>query len=336
MSERLQIALPVDVSRLFDNTVTQTQLTNNTFQGSADDRDTLASYIEDAADEFRALAGDSFRISRVGVGDSRETFEHATYKISGHQLTKGTFSGTWTRYLPDESEIMLEHERILPFDSAQGDAVYLYQGLAESGSSWKDVTSEEADMWELLNPRTGRFVFSPIAVAEDILTGRPTSRGTVPEFIKRIRFAISYRYGGLGGSRGHATTTDLDESLTSSQTGTVDVADGTAFPVGQNGGSIIILIGSEYLEVLPDPGNDQMEILARGVRGTSTASHSDGDTLSYTPPAIRKAVASRAAMALVDSGRYAAFLPDSEDAVDKSEMKDDFQATWSRTVEALT
>lgn len=336
MSDRLSLAIPIDTARLFDSTTTQPQIDSDIFQGSSDDDDLLASYLEDAADEFRALTDDAMRVSRVGVADKRETFENATYKVSGHKLTKGTFTGTWTDFLPEQQSIMLDNQRVLPFDSAAGDAVYLYQGLAESGDSWEDVTDHEGEMWEIVDHTAGRFAFSPIDIAETVMTGRPTAFGRVPEFLKRMRFAISYRYGGLGGSRGRASETTLDASLTDTQTGTVAVADGTAFPTGNAGGSIIVLIGTEYLEVLPDPANDQMDVLTRGVRGTVGQSHSSGDRLTYTPPSVRKAVASRAAMTLIDSGRHAAWLPSEDDSISKDMMVGDFKETWNRTVEALS
>lgn len=335
MATRLQLALPIDTVHLFDSTVTQTQIDNNTVLGSADDRETLTSFLEDAEGEFREVTNDAMQVSRVGVAGQRETFESATHKLSGHQLTKGTFTGTWTQYLPDEQHIMLDNQRVLPFDSTAGDAVYLYQGLAEDGDGWLEVTDKQGDMWDILDPVEGRFVFSPIEVAEDILTGRPTARGTVPEFIKRIRFAVSYRHGTLGGNRARATATDLDASLSAGQTGTIAVDDGAQFPTGTEAGPIIVAVGSEYMSVVPDPANDQMDIQARGVRNTTDVSHDSGDTVRYTPPAVRKAVAAQAGMALIQSGRYQSFLPDSEDAIDRSDLMDRMQTIWSTTTEVL-
>jgi len=52
-NDRLTLAVPVDVARVFDSTVTQAQINQSTFQNSPDDDDLLASMIEDAEDEFR-------------------------------------------------------------------------------------------------------------------------------------------------------------------------------------------------------------------------------------------------------------------------------------------
>lgn len=336
MADRLSLALPIDTARLFDSTVSQAQIDADTFINSGDDPDTLASMIEDAEGEFRRLTDDAMQISRVGVAGQRETFEQPTYKLSGHQLTKGTFTGTWTDYLPEEKSIMLDHDHLLPFDSAAGDSVYLYHGLAESGNTWEDVTDKEGEMWEIVNPVSGRFMFSPLEIADTILTGRPTARGSVPEFIRRMRFAISYRYGGLGGDRGRATATDLDTSLTDTETGSVAVTDGARFPTGTEGGAITVLVGDEYLSVVPDPANDSMDIKQRGIRGTTKASHSSGDRVQYTPPAVRKAVAARAGMTLVQSGRYRGFLPDTEDDLDSSDVIDELEGIWTTTVGALS
>jgi hypothetical protein len=334
-AQRLDSCLPIDVSKLFDSTVTQTQLDNDTFVGSTDDKDTLASYIEDAAGEFRQQTDVTMQLSRVGVPGNRETFEQTTHKISGHKLTKITFSGVWSDYLPTEKEMVLDNTRLLPFDSSTGDAVYLYKGLDESGNAWEDVTADQGDIWDILDHVGGRFVFSPARIAEEYIDTVSTARGTVPSFLKRIRFAISYRHGAQGGSRQRATSTDLDEDITDTQTGTVSVTDGSGFPT-DGGASIIVLIDREYVRVVPDPSNNQMEIVERGVRGTDGASHNSGERVQYTPPAVRKAIASRAAMSVIDSGRYQSFLPGEEDSISKGDMMDDFQSTWQTTVDALS
>jgi hypothetical protein len=331
---RTTLALPIDVSRLFDTTVTQAQLNANTFQNSGDDTDLLLSMIEDVEDEFHDATDDTMKLGTVGIPGTRETYEQPAYKISGHKLTKGTFTGVWTEYLPEQKTIPLEKERVLPFDPTEGDEIYIYRGLDDSlGDGWEDVTDERGTMWDILNHREGTLTFSPIETAEYLMDYHVGAvSGSVPSFIKRMRFAISYRYGGLGGSRSTTSETTLAADLADSETGTVGVTDGAGFP---GTSEIIVKIGREYLSVSPNPDTDEMDILERGVRGTDAASHDADDSIQYTPPAVRKAVASRAAQQLVDSSRYGDWLPDTEDDIDKSDMADSFQATWDKTVSAL-
>lgn len=337
MVDRTTLALPIDVSRVLDHTVTQTQLSNNTFQATPDDRDLLESYIEDAEDEFRALTGGTIGIRRKGTPGRRETFEQLTYKVSGHKLTKGTFTGTWSDYLPEEASVMLDHDAILPFDSTADDAVYLYQGLAESGDTWEDVTDQEGEMWEVLDHTGGRFVFSPWSVAETILTGRPTAFGTVPEFIRRIRFAVSYRYGGLGGSRALAGATTLAEDITDTTTGTVSVDNAARLTeAGELSGSVILKVGDEYLRATVDVGADEIDIAERAVRGTNAVDPDSGDRVQYAPPSVRKWVSLTAGVQLIRSGRYSAYLPDSEDAIDKDQLLSDIQDERGRLTDAFS
>lgn len=297
----------------------------------------LQSYIEDAEDEFRAITGGTIGLRRVGTQGRRESFEQPSYKLSGHKLTKGTFTGTWTDFLPEEAEIMLDHQAVLPFDTSAGDEIYLYQGLAESGSTWRDVSDEEGEMWEILDHQEGRFVFSPIDVADTILTGRPTSTGVTPEFIKRIRFAISYRYGGLGGSRSLAGATTLAEDIDDTQTGTVNVDNAALLTdAGELSGTVILKVGSEYLRATVDVSNDQLDIVERGVRGTNAVDPDSGDRVQYTPPSVRKWVSLTAGVQLIRSGRYSGYLPDSEDAIDKDQLVGDLVDERDRITEALS
>lgn len=340
MSTRTSLALPIDVARVFDATVSTTQITSDTFQNSTDDTDLLYSYIEDAEDEFRSLTDNSMRVSRVGVAGQRETYEQVTYDASGHNAYKRNYTGVTSDYEFEEVTTSLAQGRILPFDSTLGDQAYFYRGLSgqtgSGGDQWEDVTSEIGNSWDIINYADGRVVFTPSELwkAQHATTHGISLTGAGRQ--RELRFAISYRYGGLGGSRASATETTLDTALTTGDTGATAVGDGSGFPIGNNSGSIIVLIGEEYLEVVPDPANDSMDIISRGVRGTTASSHSSGDRVVYTPPSVRKAVASRAGMQLITSGRYSEWLPDTDDTIDKSEMSDMLEATWDRTIKALS
>lgn len=341
-TDRVTLAHPWDVIRTFDPTTSNAQLDGNNFQNTGDDADYLKSLIEDAEAEFHQLTDSRLRIGRVGVPGQRATYEQATYKISGHKLTKGTFSGVWTEYLPQEGEIMLENENVIPFDAAAGDEVFIYRGLGGGsglgdGGAWENVTEKQGDMWAILDHGQGRFVFSPVEIASYLVDSTGQINAGFPSFLRRLRFAISYRSGGLGGSRGRPTQTTLAASIDDQQTDTVAVDDGATFPGGAGGESAIaVLINDEYVLVEPDPANDQMRLVERGIRGTNPQAHDEGDRIQYTPPAIRKAVAARAGKELVQNSRFEQFLPDNEDDLNKNDIMGELQSTWDTTIQSLT
>jgi hypothetical protein len=339
MPDRLSLALPVDIARgFFDSTVTQAQIDADTFQNSGDDPDLMASWIEDAEDEFRQRTDEDFRIGRVGVAGQRETYEHATYELSGHKAYRQDFSHHTFDYDYSEVTIRLDNDRVLPFDSAAGDEVYVYRGLGGDGlaqSPWEDITDDEDEIWAVRNHPDGELAIHPLMLHRALMNryGRLPGGG---QRLQKLRLAVSYRYGALGGDRDRATRTALSASLTDSQTGTVAVDDGARFPTGTDAGSIIVLVDREYMSVVPDPGNDEMDIIERGVRGTTAAAHDSGDSVKYTPPAIRKAVAARAGMQLVSADRYRQFLPDTESDMDAGQVQDEMESVWAATVEAMS
>ncbi len=332
MTTRLTHALPIDVTRLFDNTVTQTQIDANEFQNNPDNDDLLSSMIEDAEDELRQLSDVTLRVSREGVAGKRETYESVDYRLSGHKLYRQRFSHGTFDYSFEDVTVEVQNNRLLPFDDTLGDQVFIWRGIDDG---WQDITSDQGETWDVLDYRDGMIVIS----AEEVrraMTRQIHSNGLGGGRQTRVRLQLSYRYGGLGGARSQPTQTDLDESITDAQTGTVNVKDGSGFPTGEGSGSIVVLVGREYMSVVPDPGNDQMDIVERGVRGTTAAAHSSGDRVQYTPPSIRKAVAARAAQQLIDSGRYSAFLPDSDDEIGKDDMHSNFGSIWQGTIDALS
>jgi hypothetical protein len=337
MTDRTNLALPTDVVRLFDSTVSQAQIDADTFQNTKDDADLLFSFIEDAEDEFHDATNASMRIGREGVAGARETYEQITYDVSGHEQYKRSWTGVAGDYRNTERTTDMANERVLPFDPDEGDQAYVYRGMGTGlggDDDWEDVTDEQGDIWDIINHRDGRLVISPVAIQRAM---RTTNQGlSIAERtrLREVRFAISYRYGGLGGSRDTTSETNLSNSLAQGTTsGTVAVADGSGFP---GTSEIIVKIGREYLSVAPDPANNQMEILQRGVRGTEAVDHDADDAVQYTPPAVRKAVASRAAHNLANSSRYQKFLPDNEDDISKSDLMDNLNSTWETTIAALS
>jgi len=331
---RLSLALPIDVVRRFDATVGESQIDANQVLSSADDYDTVASAIEDAEGEFKRMVGLSSRVSREGIPGKRESFEQPTYKTSGHQLTKATFSGVWTDYLPEQQDIRLENDRILPFDTAEDDAVYFYQGL-DANERWTDISDKQGEVWDILDHRNGVFTFDPYALVDEVVGVNIHGISTTPTFLKRFRFAISYRYGLLDRNSAQIGQTDLTNSLTASQTGSVAVADVDILSRGRVSSTAVLRIGPEYVTAEYDRPNGDLDIIERGVRGTEAVDHDSGETVMYVPPEYRKAVASRAAMEIATSMRYSEFLPDADDSMSREEVVAEFEATWTGIVDAL-
>ena len=332
MSERLTLALPIDVARAFDAQVTQTQLESNTFQGSTDDRDYLASLIGDAEDEFRQHANVDMRLSRVGTPGRRETYEEVTYKLSGHKLYRQRFSHATFDYTNQDQELDVANGRILPFDAEQGDEVHIWRGLDEG---WEDITADRGESWELLNNVEGTLLVSAHEVRRAMhrhISGAAFGSGRQT----KLRLAVTYRYGALGGSRGFAGSTALAEGIDDTETGAVDVDDANRLPIGEGGGSIVLLLGEEYVLAGVDLENDQIQIEQRGLRGTNAESHADGDRVQYTPPSVRKAVAARAGVQLILGSRYYDWLPDADDELSKDDMQATMEQTWERTIEAMS
>jgi len=334
-AERLSLALPVDIPRdAFDVTVTQPQIDADTFLNTDDDGEALTGYIAAAEDELRQLTDEDMRISRVGVAGNRPTYEQVTYQLPGHQQYRARFSQFTFDYDYDEKTIPLNNERVLPFDSADSDEIYAYRGLGD-GTQWEEITDEQGDAWDILDNVGGRIVVHPSELYE-VMFGRVGGVPFAGVGMDQLRFSISYRYGGLGGSLSRTAQTALDTSLSTSDTGPTAVADGSRLPTSGVGGNIVMKIGGEYLEVDPDPGGNSIDIKARGVRGTTDESHNSGDRVVYTPPAIRKAVAARAGMSLINSSQYRGFLPDSDAELNEGDIYDNLDAMWSGTIEALS
>lgn len=333
--DRLSLALPIDVIRRIDVTVSEGQIDANQVLSSGQDYDAFASAIEDAEGEFKRLVGLSSRVQREGIPGKRETFEQPTYKTSGHKLTKATFTGVWSDYLPEQQTIPLKNNRILPFDSAENDAVYFYTGLDTDGSSWEDITDEEGDAWAILDHRDGVFTFDPYHLVDDVIDYNLGGVRSMPSFLKRFRFAISYRHGILDRDSSQVGQTALTNSLTSGQTGGVAVDDVDVLSEGRVSSTAIIRIGPEYVTAEYDRDNGEVDIIERGVRGTEAVAHDAGETVMYVPPEYRKAVAARAGMEVATSARYSEWIPNADDSMDREAVIAELEATWNGIVDAL-
>jgi len=334
---RTSLALPVDpFIEFFDSTVTQTQLSNNTVLGSADDRDILLSQISSAESEFSERIDTDLRTARTGVSGDVDTYERVTYDVKGHEAFKQNWAKTARDYRPTEVETNLANSRILPIDAAEGDEVRIYRGMdSNTADAWEDVTSDQGDLWDIIDHRRGVLVIHPIEIHKAM--SRTRSGVGLGRQLRQVQFKLTYRFGGAGGDRGMAGVTTLS--------GSGEQIDDTATPNSLSvadagnlidGTDVTLKIEDEYLRADVDTTNDELDVKERGIRNTTAAAHDGGVEVAYTSPAIRKAVGARAAASIIETGRYEQFLPNSEPDIDQSELLDRIDGVWSDTIEAMS
>jgi hypothetical protein len=338
-TDQLVLALPEDVTRVVDHTAANTEIESDVFLGSQDDRETLRAMIEDAEDEFRAATNADMRVSRMGTPGSRETFEQVTYSIDGHRAFKQNYTGVSSDYRPTEVHKRLENGRVLPFDSAEGDAAYLYRGMAGdtgTGDTWEEITDEENETWVIVDHRAGEIQFHPILLLQSMIAGRQ-GVSVLNNQLRELRIAISYRYGSLGGDRSRGGLTELSAQLGDvAPPTTLSIADAARLPTGEAAGTILLRVGTEYVRAVIDQTNDELTITTRGARGTDRQSWDSGTSVHYVPPSVIKAVAARAGMDWVTSGKYNEYLPDADDALNRNDVLDQLRNTYDTTVQALS
>lgn len=334
-TDRLGLALPIDVARVFDHTVTQAQIDANTWPGGSDDsQDVLESAIEGAEDEFRTTANLDIGVSRTGIPGEIETYEEVTYKLPGHQAFKRSWSRSARDYRPTEVEKGLGGKRIMPWDTTEGDEARVWRGFGRNEADrWEDISDDHGDTWEIIDYREGKIAIHPIKLHKALSNVHGITHGG--QRLHKVRLRLTYRFGDLGRGRSLVRKSQLDEAITDTDTGATSVVDADVFPATVAGGALILLVGQEYVRANIDRSVGNIDILERGVRGSSASSHSSGDRVQFIPPMVRNAVSARAGMQMIVSGRYDAFLPDSEDVIDKSNMLEEMRSTWDTAVKTF-
>jgi hypothetical protein len=325
----------MDVARAIDATIPEAQIDNDTWLNSTDDPDAIYGMIESAESEFYNRTNTDLRVSREGTPGVRESYESVTYELSGHKQYRRNFSHGTYDYSFREGTVHLNNERVMPFDPDEDDEAYVYWGLS-SDQTWEDITDDRGDFWDIIDHRAGLIAIDP----NELLRARSrTGDSGIPlgsGNIRNLRINITYRHGALDRSQEWVGTTTLAESIDDTQTGAVEVADLAQLPSGVTSDNVVVTLGSEHIHARIDRDADRLDIQARGVRGTEAQSHSSGDDVTYVPPQYRKAVAARAGMELLATGRYRGYLPDTEADIDNSEAMDELERMWSGTVEALS
>lgn len=280
----------VDVLRKFNPQLTESNLDSNDYIGN-EDREQIRARIDAVGSTYdgRAVAA---RQLRVGSPGAPETYEKHDAPHRG-----------WKRQML----IDLDGRNVLPFDPNEGDVIEVRTGRDQ----WEDITANAGDDY-VLEAGPGRLNLYRRLIGRLYFEDR------------RNRFLrVSYRHGGLGGSRGRGGQTTLDGSLDDTTT-TVSVANAARLP-----DSGVALIGNdEYVRITDvDYQTDELTVV-RGVRATTAASQADGAVIHYCPEAIRDAVAGMTAAELVRYDDWTATIVDGDASINPQQKIDDWEEAF--------
>lgn len=299
---RTNYCLPIDVTRRFDPTLTQTDLSSNSYIG-ADDLDTINAHIEGVENQFEDDTRTALREVRVGSVGTPATYEYLESKRSFQFPTRYT----------------LDHNNVIPFDSNEGDAIE----VRTARDNWRDITADEGTRWTLIEPRRGKLEFYSRL--------QHTIQFRVRPGVQFIR--LTYRHGALGGSPMEGGQTTLGQSVSAGATPTgVSVADASQLP---NEGGTMLVNGTEYVRVTNvDAANDTVDIVERGIRRTDDQSaHSSGDVLHYCPMRVREAIAAKTATELARYENLVDLIVDAGDgSLSIGEKIDQWDQAYNRAV----
>lgn len=281
----------VDPLRKFNPSLTETNLQADEYLGNAD-IDQVQALIDDASSAFDGRTQNPMRLARTGSPGAPETYEMHDVRGQG-----------WKRPLT----VDLDHQNVLPFEAAEGDALELRTGR----DSWEDVTAAAGDEFAL-EPEKGELTLYRWLINR-VHWEHPGQR-----FLR-----TTYRHGALGGSRGRGGETTLSASATDSET-TLSVTNAARLP-----GSGVVLVGdSEYVRVTGvDYDTDELTV-TRGVRATTASSHSDGATVHFCPESVRDAIAGKVAADLVRFDDWTASIVDGDGGVSPERKLDDWVSTF--------
>jgi len=294
---RTTYAHPFDVVRKFNpDILKQGSLSSNEYIGTQDDEELVRARIEEVEDEFEDLTRNAFREVRVGHVGSPATYEYhdADFRRYQHGL-----------------KVYLDHRKVVPFDSTEDDRLEIRTGR----DSWKDVTDDEGSLWEA-NWRKGWIRFYGIY----------RYLGAWHQAILERNVRVSYRHGALGGSSREGGETTLDGQLAQGAN-TIDVIDADRLPHQ----GLLLIDGQEYVR-FRGRSTDTLQDVTRGLRGTEDQQHADGGQVHYCPPAIRSAIAARAAVELLEYDDWVDSLVEASDGFAKPQKVDDWNGEWEKAL----
>lgn len=288
--------LPIDVLRLFDPTLEQSDVRDENLL-AAGDVEKFRAEIEDFSSEFDTRTRNPQRLTSIGRRGDR--YEH-------HDATQDKYQGG--------VKVWLDHRNVLPLDPDEGDELRVRTGR----NNYRDLTAQSESY--RLNAEKGVIQIFRRARGGDIRYHRALR----DDFVQ-----VRYRYGAYGGSRNDPGQTEL--SADAGTDGALSFEHPERLPasgVVQVGG-----FGGEYVRYggIDDDAGEPLSA-ERGVRGTSRADLSSGDPVHYCPLDVRRAVAGIVAAQFVRSDDYADNLPTPDDNVDHGGKIEDWEEEWDRTL----
>lgn len=311
---RLNYALPEDVLRKADPSVG-----TDAFGQSFVSKERTRARIEAVEDKWEQTTGAVFRSTRAGRAGQPEAYEYHELEIPFQHGHGPRQSGMVT--------VNLDHDNVLPFDSANGDAVEIRFSRSDA---WEDITDQEGDRWELINLRDGtlKLYLFPI-YDEDGRDGINIHPGGDEVFLR-----LTYRYGNLGADSRSGGESALGSQLTAGSTGATSVGNAGRLP---KGGHPMVIGGTEYVYVSGvDTTNDEITIDTRGLRDTTDADHASGAAVQYVPMDVREAVAAKAAAEILRNDDQLDFTIEGSDPVDIMAKTRELEKEWSETIDDYT
>lgn len=292
---RTTYALPVDVLRRFDPTLTQSDLESDRLFDN-EDEETILSRIEAVERKFDTETGHPFREVRIGTPD--EPFSYEQHDADFRKYQGGV--RVWLNSYP-----------VVPLDSEAGDTLELRTGT----DSWRDITDLEGDLYEA-NWREGTLT---------VYAHRYAGRWHHAALRKNVR--ITYRVGAFGGDIDEGGQTELAEDVTDADETELEVKDARRLPAR----GILNLGGREYVHLTDRDIESDTITVTRGVRHTSAADDlEEGDLVHYCPENIRDAIAAKAARDLIKVDHIGDNLPTPEDDFTFSDWLEDLEAEWEQ------
>lgn len=291
MSGPLPYATPESVARLLDDPPDQLR----------DKRRTVyQTRVNRASQEWDQSTGSPMRTIRVGAPERPESWEqHDARDARGAPPVR----------------VGLNYDNIVPLDPAEGDALEIRKGR----DTYEDVTDEEGDTWIMDYKRGELKVYR-------FLINRAVFERVSERFLR-----ISYRAGGLGGSRERGVSTVTTASVTDTDT-TLSVEDASGFPQAP----VVLFVenasGTEAVRATSvDVDADEITV-ERGVEFTTPDSINNEATVQYTPADVREAVAARATQQVMLNDDSDLAVPDNGQLSSRSERAQQLKETWDTAV----
>jgi hypothetical protein len=258
--------------------------------------DRITAKVQAVSDRWDQTTGTPMRQIRVGSPGAPATYEQ--HDARGLDRTPPV-------------RVSLAYSSIVPLDASEGDIIEVRVGRDE----WEDITAEEGDEW-ILDEGRGELTLYRYLIRRTYFE-RPSER-----FVR-----LSYRTGGLGGSRNRGGQTALDGDIAAGDM-TLDVQNASRLPDA----GVFLTIGTtnsrEYVRVTAVNYQANTVTVTRGERSTSDQSHSDGDPVLYVPASVREAVAAKAAVELVKDEDTELSVPDDGQVTSRKVKADQWEADW--------